>query len=81
MHAYIRTHAPIHTRTHTHTYSSLCDDDCQSGEMEDGLLKVMDLNTYIDGIISEILKYANKRMIVISCFHPDACLMYVIIVT
>ena len=48
--------------------------------MEDGLLKLMDLNIYVDGIISEILKYAGKRMIVISCFHPDACLMYVIVV-
>ncbi|KAI0230939.1 Glycerophosphocholine phosphodiesterase GPCPD1 [Lamellibrachia satsuma] len=48
---------------------------CVSGEMEDGMVKVMDLNTYLDVILAEILQYAGDRMIVISCFHPDACAM------
>ena len=44
------------------------------------MLKVMDLNIYLDVILAEILQYAGERMIVISCFHPDACAMYVVFV-
>lgn len=47
----------------------------QTGEMEEGMLNLMDLNVYLDVILAEILQYASKRMIVISCFNPDACLM------
>ena len=45
--------------------------------MEDGILNLMDLNVYLDVILSEILQYAGRRMVVISCFNPDACIMYV----
>lgn len=48
--------------------------------MEDGILNLMDLNMYLDVILAEILQHAGTRMVVISCFNPDACLMYVMVV-
>lgn len=35
----------------------------------------IDRNLYIDCILDVVLKYANKRRIVFSCFDPDICTM------
>ena len=49
----------------------------QSGEREDGLKHYMDQNAYIDIILKEVLQYAGDRRIVLSCFDPEICTMWV----
>jgi len=47
----------------------------QDGSYE--LNNPFELNLFIDIVLDAVLKYAGKRRIVFSCFHPDICVMWV----
>jgi glycerophosphocholine phosphodiesterase GPCPD1 len=50
----------------------------QTGKMEDNLQHYKERNEYVDIILREILQYAYSRRIILSCFDPDICTMYVL---
>lgn len=39
--------------------------------------KMSDLNEYVDIILKVLFNHAKDRNIIISCFHPDVCAMWV----
>ena len=49
----------------------------QGGKMEDNLKHYKERNEYVDIILKEILQYGHSRRIILSCFDPDLCTMYV----
>jgi len=44
-------------------------------KLEDGLNWFPERNKYVDVIISTILQHAGNRLIILSCFDPDVCVM------
>lgn len=51
----------------------------QDGTYE--LYHPFELNLYLDTIIKPVMQYGGSRKIVFSCFHPDICSMYSIMLT
>ncbi|GBP11886.1 Glycerophosphocholine phosphodiesterase GPCPD1 [Eumeta japonica] len=47
-------------------------------ELNDGTFELnnpFDMNTYVDKVLEVVLKHADQRRIVFSCFNPDICTM------
>lgn len=40
--------------------------------------KTFELNEYVDIILNTLFDYSGDRSIMLSCFHPDICSMYLI---